>query len=766
MINKNFRFDMPDLSFRDAWLFILVLPLVVFVINPATLYIFNIADWGYDYSLLLYINLAGVFFSVLLIITYFLIYRFSKTLSSYFAYILLVLGITVLLNDILLPLEIGKLGLAKLVSLEPLYVTLIECLILISTTIFLYLGIKKKRMELSFILKSLYIFALALTLFSICSSLLYEYNKKDSYSKDIKASLDSNLPNIYMIHLDGMQTDYFLKYLHDYNSENDFQGFTLYEKNIANYAYTYHSVLSYLTSSSYTGQTRKKWEATIENSLLVKLKDSGYEILQYGDNIITDKQYGKNYHITQYPLVDRKYSNKEVLLINGISHPLLGSFTRLSLAKSVPNFLTNESLVWGKSLGKSYFLYINRLSSSLPTGTDMGITAYSSILNMRALIHNQSLQKNRGVFTIAFIDLPHWPFSSTKSCEWYEPREGNESEDYYSQALCANKLVIELFDKLKDLGQYDDSLILIYGDHGSHAVAQLLDPEDSSFASVDKSDPAYDLTMSGWSLPSLEAHARSLLLIKPPNSSGNLLKSQDLTQLLDLYPTIMGQIGFKEIENLEGVDILNSKISKERKRSFSLVGPLKYRGNSSYYRNFKIKYNDNGILRLVPQEKSQSRSRPDIESFFNTKLETKRYNSIKFYYENIDGELKRDVDGVFIDGLEPLNNWGAWTNDNLVSLAFYAKKKDKGEYRKVSLKISDIFVNDGSSNYKSKVYFNKELVGSIDFNKSKDKYNFPIVFEFLLPKGAVLYDKPNILEIHIDIPNSEKGLALVDLHLK
>ena len=65
MINKNFRFDMPDLSFRDAWLFILVLPLVVFVINPAILYIFNIADWGYDYSLLLYINLAGVFFSAL-----------------------------------------------------------------------------------------------------------------------------------------------------------------------------------------------------------------------------------------------------------------------------------------------------------------------------------------------------------------------------------------------------------------------------------------------------------------------------------------------------------------------------------------------------------------------------------------------------------------------------------------------------------------------------------------------------------------------------
>jgi hypothetical protein len=53
--------------------------------------------------------------------------------------------------------------------------------------------------------------------------------------------------------------------------------------------------------------------------------------------------------------------------------------------------------------------------------------------------------------------------------------------------------------------------------------------------------------------------------------------------------------------------------------------------------------------------------------------------------------------------------------------------------------------------------------GAILYRK---KNNFPIVFESLLPQGAVLYDKPNILEIHIDMQNSEKGLGLVDLHLK
>ena len=42
------------------------------------------------------------------------------------------------------------------------------------------------------------------------------------------------LPNIYHLHLDTMQTDYFLRYLDSSDVEKQFDGFTLYEKNIAN----------------------------------------------------------------------------------------------------------------------------------------------------------------------------------------------------------------------------------------------------------------------------------------------------------------------------------------------------------------------------------------------------------------------------------------------------------------------------------------------------------------------------------------------------
>ena len=175
-------------------------------------------------------------------------------------------------------------------------------------------------------------------------SLFYYTNQKEKRLNDsILINDNYPLPNIYLIHLDGYQTDYFLKYLNETNSESKFDGFTFYKNNIVNYPFTHPSILSYLTSSQYNGATRKEWREKLSESLFVKAKNNGYKVKYYGDESYK--------YLIDY---DEHISTHDVLKANNIFHPLIINFIQLSLAKNLPNYLTNESLSFGKKIGNIF----------------------------------------------------------------------------------------------------------------------------------------------------------------------------------------------------------------------------------------------------------------------------------------------------------------------------------------------------------------------------------------------------------------------------
>ena len=63
------------------------------------------------------------------------------------------------------------------------------------------------------------------------------------------------------------------------------------------------------------------------------------------------------------------------------------------------------------------------------------------------------------------VGIPHWPVSVNADCEYIGARSLRRP-NYTDQARCGIRRVGALLDKLRELGLYDSSLIVISSDHG------------------------------------------------------------------------------------------------------------------------------------------------------------------------------------------------------------------------------------------------------------------------------------------------------------
>ena len=330
------------------------------------------------------------------------------------------------------------------------------------------------------------------------------------------------------------------------------------------------------------------------------------------------------------------------------------------------------------------------------------------------------------------------------------------SKRYYRQLECTMNLLQEFISELKRMNQYENSLIIIHGDHGSHFAGQLLNANGSTFeTNFDDNQSPYDEKIASYPLKSIEAKARALLMIKPISSIGELKISDKETQLLDIYPTIVGQLKMTTPDNIKGLDIYKNNF-KNRSRYFYYLAGNRFDTQVSDFYKMSPEYDvKSGILSLRANEKGKT----TFESFFKNAEKIKKYKDIKFYYSNIDGNIVTDVDWVFLDGIDLFRHWGAWTNSKIVSIGFIPEKKASGDYKKMILKISDINFNKNNQ-INSKFYLNNKLVGGLQFDLPKNQYSFPKIVEFTLPENIIIKDKPNIFQIYIESTNSDMNFTI------
>jgi Sulfatase len=158
-------------------------------------------------------------------------------------------------------------------------------------------------------------------------------------------------------------------------------------------------------------------------------------------------------------------------------------------------------------------------------------TAYNqpaeSRLSFARFIEAEARLPARGRYTFIHLLVPHRPFLLSPDCSY---RSALDRTDIQQQSACAMRLASDLLETLRRLGRYDDTAILIQGDHGSPVK-----PENGH-ATPD--DP------SGW--------WRALLMVKAPRAHGALRTSQERATLCDVAPTLLAAVGLKPTSPVDG----------------------------------------------------------------------------------------------------------------------------------------------------------------------------------------------------------------------
>jgi hypothetical protein len=120
---------------------------------------------------------------------------------------------------------------------------------------------------------------------------------------------------------------------------------------------------------------------------------------------------------------------------------------------------------------------------------------------------------------------PHAPLVSDRNCGFTGEELKPAMESFGDQSRCILKLVTALLKRLEQLGVYDDSLVIIHGDHGGPVPFDMRDIDGRASDSLKALDKIW-----GNPLP--------LVLVKPLHATGPFHISQAPVSLADIPATV------------------------------------------------------------------------------------------------------------------------------------------------------------------------------------------------------------------------------------
>lgn len=358
-------------------------------------------------------------------------------------------------------------------------------------------------------------------------------NKEDSDRQRGTGGSDQERPNVYHIVFDEYQTDMFELTLNE-GIKSKLGGFVYYPENTTVFGRTGMSLPTVFTGRSYnfeeTQLAYQQGAFTSEDSFLYWLKQAGYKT-----RALIHKVYTFN-----LPLFDEVTEHKERAQTEVGRKSYSKTFMDLWLYANLPNTVTRR-------------LVDNRFFEQLEAQNVLPDTAPPlSRASFTGFIQDKEALRAKGTYNFVHLILPHFPYVLRSDCGY---REGVNTTPL-EQSMCANRLITDFVDSLKALGLYDNSLIIIQGDHGARFKA-----EGKKLIGLGS-----DYYSEEWSL----ARARALLLIKTPGSSAKdqFKVSSAETTLMDIAPTLVEALGLKTRMNMEGISLVGSSAPTERTRYY------------------------------------------------------------------------------------------------------------------------------------------------------------------------------------------------------
>jgi hypothetical protein len=351
--------------------------------------------------------------------------------------------------------------------------------------------------------------------------------------------------NIIHIILDGMQTDVFQEVVRENNMDDLMDGFVLFPENTAVFGTTTFSIPAIFSGEIYQGDVDigsfvKK--TLSEKAFYNNLYEEGYDVnLIPGISIPTKK-------ISNYYLVPKAYG---------------GSKREKRISEAA--FLMDLVLFRHLPQPLKRIIYNNQKWLILPFFSHKykaGYYHYKSFF--KDYIENLAIKSHRPAYHFVHLLPPHQPYVTCEDCEYAGKVLPPTRENYKIEVKCILKLFIRFIEKLKDLGIYDSSFIILHADHGTGFPVNM------------KNDGQSETRITELS-PGTVGRSMALLAVKPQNSRGEMKISNAQTSVADIPATVMEAAGLKDDFKGSPVFSIDPDEKKERvyNNQFKVTGDVR-----------------------------------------------------------------------------------------------------------------------------------------------------------------------------------------------
>lgn len=346
--------------------------------------------------------------------------------------------------------------------------------------------------------------------------------------------------NVLHIVMDGFQSDVFADIIKDpANSEirDTLSGFTFFADNLGGYPYT-QMTMPLLVSGQYY-RNHKPIENFLQETMqgptiLNVAEQQGYEVDIASQVAIADTYArGENTNVYYVPAGEH-LSTKDYALSDAIR------LLDLALFRVAPHFV--KAYIY-----QDEHWFLRRFASD---ETTVGLRYFSELEFMREVRDNLVVDRPNPTYKLFHLMLSHRPTVGNEQCEYDEvKRPGRLAVTL--QARCGLLGVSGILERMKDLGIYDNTVVVLMADHGAWLNATGYDRSQSLTA-------APTAVTAGLAVPTLA--------IKPRNATGLIRISAAPTSISDVPVTIAQLIGAQS--QLQGSNVFELPEVGSRRRFF------------------------------------------------------------------------------------------------------------------------------------------------------------------------------------------------------
>lgn len=383
--------------------------------------------------------------------------------------------------------------------------------------------------------------------------------------------------NVIHIMLDSLQGDVLLKILNsDYLLRSEFDGFELFIDNAGYSNWTATSFISIFTGRNFYSQdfdSVSPWRTArrrLQDNFLRALEDGGFEVRFLGPA----RSLCDGLEIGQCDETNRILSNQTerkvvVGLLFGREIAISDRHVELldaTIVRVIPVFLIEHvynngrfvfsglwsSVVKGQArIGDTLDVAMSeRALEKFPANLGLFRTVYNSKRAFDRFLDKLHLASNKKRYTFIHFYPPHRPFVFRRDCGLTPIEKGEVSSRmgsldphlYEEQARCAVLLLARMMSKLRALGIYDRSTIILQADTGLGV--------ELSGTAAERAANTFRSAIRNYSAGTLVAYSNPALMVKKKGMQGQLRINMAPTALVNTFNSVMKLVGLKERKDL------------------------------------------------------------------------------------------------------------------------------------------------------------------------------------------------------------------------